>query len=355
MATSLPTTPPVAPAPRGQVTLRTGPVSARVNLRVVVLCLVLLVAVVALGVFAMMLGSLRIPAWDVVRAVLGRGTEQQDFVVNTLRFPRVLLAVLVGAALAVSGAIFQGLVRNPLVSPDIIGVDSGANLFVAFWLITGYSALFLPWVAFVGATIAAVTVYVLAFRGGVAPNRLILVGIGVGEALGALTTLLFVTGTIEEVRPAQVWSIGSVYGADWGDVRLMALAIAVLLPVGVVLMWPMRIMQLGEDSARSLGLGVERTRLVMLLVGAALAALAVSVAGPIGFVALMVPHIARLLAGPLTGSVLVLTSLIGAFFLLLADVVGQHVLPVSLPVGVVTSAIGAPYFLFLLYRTTVRV
>ena len=267
----------------------------------------------------------------------------------------MLLAVLVGAALAVSGAIFQGLVRNPLVSPDIIGVNSGANLFVAFWLITGYSYAFVPWVAFLGASVAAIAVYSLSWRGSISPNRLILVGIGVGEMLAAFTTYLFVSATIEQVRPAQVWSIGSVYGADWGDVRLLAIALVILLPIGIALMWPMRIMQLGEDSARSLGLGVERTRIIMLLVGCALAAFSVAVAGPIGFVALMVPHMARLIAGPLSGSVLVLTALLGSLFLLLADVIGQHFLPVSLPVGVLTSAIGAPYFLFLLYRTTVRV
>ncbi len=352
MGTSLPESPSM---PRGQVTLRRGTLSARLNTRVLLICLSLLAAVIGLAVFAMMLGTLRIPAMDVIRTIVHYGDDQYDFVVNTLRLPRVLLAMLVGAALAVSGAIFQGLVRNPLVSPDIVGVDSGANLFVAFWLITGLSWAFVPWVAFLGASLAAIVVYGLSWRGNIAPNRLILVGIGVGEALGALTTLLFVTGTIEQVRPAQVWSIGSVYGADWGDVRLMALALAVLLPIAIALMWPMRIMQLGEDSARSLGLGVERTRIIMLLVGCALAAFSVAVAGPIGFVALMVPHMARLIAGPLTGSVLILTALIGSTFLLLADVIGQHFLPVSLPVGVLTSAIGAPYFLFLLYRTTVRV
>ncbi|HEV2527906.1 MAG TPA: iron ABC transporter permease [Thermomicrobiales bacterium] len=352
MGTSLPELPTV---PRGQITFRSRGLSARVNSRVLLICLGLLAVVAGLAVFAMMLGTLRIPAVDVIRTIGHLGDDQYDFVVNTLRLPRVLLAVVVGAALAVSGAIFQGLVRNPLVSPDIIGVNSGANLFVAFWLITGYSWAFVPWVAFVGAALAAVVVYGLSWRGNIAPNRLILVGIGVGEALAALTTLLFVSGTIEEVRPAQVWSIGSVYGADWGDVRLMVIALAILLPVAVAMMWPMQIMQLGEDSARSLGLGVERTRIVMLLVGCALAAFSVAVAGPIGFVALMVPHMARLIAGPLTGSVLILTALIGALFLLLADVIGQHFLPVALPVGVLTSAIGAPYFLFLLYRTTLRV
>ncbi len=265
------------------------------------------------------------------------------------------MALLIGAGLAMAGAIFQGLVRNPLVSPDIIGIDSGANLFVTFWIVSGLTWSLVPAAAFAGAATAAVTIYLLSWRGGVAPNRLILVGIGIGAALSALTTLLLVSGTIEQVRPAQVWSIGSIYGADWGDVRLMAVALLVLLPISVALMWPMRILQLGEDSARSLGLGVERLRFAMLLVGCALAAFCVALAGPVGFVALMIPHIARLLAGPLSGTVLILTALIGALFLLVADVIGQHLLPVTLPVGILTSAIGAPYFLYLLYRSNARV
>ncbi len=352
---AIPMMPDAEGANYGLLTFRKGNLSARVNVGVLGLILLTLVLILITAVVAMTLGSLRIPAFDVVRTLFGHGTDQQDFVVNTLRLPRVLLALLIGAGLAVAGAIFQGLVRNPLISPDIIGIDSGANLFVTFWIVSGLAWSFVPAAAFAGAAVAAVSIYLLSWRGGVAPNRLILVGIGIGAALSSLTTLLLVSGTIEQVRPAQVWSIGSIYGADWVDVRLMAVALAILMPISVALMWPMRILQLGEDSARSLGLGVERLRFVMLLVGCALAAFCVALAGPIGFVALMIPHIARLLAGPLSGTVLVLTALIGALFLLLADMIGQHLLPVTLPVGILTSAIGAPYFLYLLYRSNAKV
>ena len=352
---STPSMPEVPTAAAHLLTLRRASFSARINLRVLGLSLLVLVVLLATAIVAMMLGSFRIPAADVLRAVAGAGTDQQELIVQTLRLPRVLLAILVGAALATSGAIFQGLVRNPLVSPDIIGIDSGANLFVTFAIVGGLGSVLVPVAAFVGAAVASVAIYALSWRGGIAPNRLILVGIGVGQALAALTTLLLVSGTIEQVRPAQVWSVGSIYGAGWGDVRLMAVTLVVLLPLAVALMWPMRILQLGEDSARSLGLGVERLRLAMLLVGCGLAAVAVALAGPVGFVALMIPHIARLLAGPLSGTVLILTALLGGWFLLLSDVIGQHLLPVSLPVGVLTSAVGAPYFLFLLYRANARV
>lgn len=352
---AIPTMPDTEAATRDLLTLRRGSLSARVNVRVLGLILLTLSLILITAVLAMTLGSLRIPALVVVRTLFGYGTDQQDFVVNTLRLPRVLLALLIGAGLALAGAIFQGLVRNPLVSPDVIGIDSGANLFATFWIVSGLSWSLVPAAASAGAAVAAISIYLLSWRGGVAPNRLILVGIGIGAALSSLTTLLLVSGTIEQVRPAQVWSIGSIYGADWADVRLMAVALAVLLPISVALMWPMRVLQLGEDSARSLGLGVERLRFTMLVVGCALAAFCVAVAGPIGFVALMIPHIARLLAGPLSGTVLVLTALIGALFLLVADIIGQHLLPVTLPVGILTSAIGAPYFLYLLYRSNAKV
>lgn len=342
------------PVASRHVTIRRPRFSLRINLRVVVLCVAVAVVTLGLAVWAMMLGRVQISAVDVIRTVLGQGDSQQDFVVNTLRLPRVLLAILVGAGLAAAGAIFQALVRNPLVSPDIIGIDSGANLFVTFWIVGGLAWTFVPVVAFAGATASALVIYALSWRGGIAPNRLILVGIGIGEVLAALTTLIVVSGTIEEVRPAQVWSIGSVYGASWSDVRVIGLPLLVLLPIATLLMWPLRVLQIGEDSARSLGLGVERLRLVMLLIGCGLAACCVAVAGPIGFVALMIPHVARLIAGPISGSVLVLTALIGGLFLLLADVIGQHALPITLPVGILTSAIGAPYFIYLLYRTNRR-
>lgn len=283
-----PTMPGAGTSASGLLIFRRGDLSARVNLRIVGLSLIALLLIALTSAMAMMLGSLRIPAIDVVRSLFGHGADQQHIVVNTLRLPRVLLALLVGAGLAVAGAIVQGLVRNPLVSPDIVGIDSGANLFVTFWIVSGLSWTFVP-AAIAGAAAAAIVISLLSWRGGVAPNRLIVVGIGIRAALSSPTTLLLARGTIEQVRPAQVWSIGSIYGADWADVRLMGLTLAVLLPAAVALTWPMRILQLGEDSARSLGFGVERLRLAMLLVGCALAAVCVALAVPIGFVALMIP------------------------------------------------------------------
>jgi iron complex transport system permease protein len=329
-------------------------VAVRVNTRVLMLIALGVVALVLLGAWAMTLGSFPIPVSDVVRSVLGAGTQEHDFIVRTLRLPRVLVAVLVGALLAMSGAIFQGVVRNPLVSPDIIGINAGASLVAVFWIVTLQSTALLPLAAFIGAVLSAVLIYVLTWKGGITATRLILVGIGVNATLSALTTFLEVRFPIEQVARAYLWTTGTVYASNWGDVRLLSVAAIVLLVVGAALMWALRVLQLGDQTARSLGQSVERTRLALIVTGCACSAFAIAIAGPIGFVAFMIPHIGRMIAGPMTGGVFVFTAVLGALYLLAADTVAQHLLPVSLPVGAVTAALGAPYFLFLLWRTNAR-
>jgi iron complex transport system permease protein len=346
---------PRPPRRHGHASVRAGFLALRINVRVLVLALLALLCLVLLGTWAMTLGSFHIPFVDVVKAVMGEGTRQSEFIVRTLRLPRVLCAVLVGAALAMSGAIFQGLVRNPLVSPDIIGINAGATVVAVFWIVTGRDWTLLPLAAFAGALLTAALIYLLTWKGGISGNRLILVGIGLNAILTAGTTFLMVRYPIEQVSSAQLWSTGTLYGRDGGDVRVLLVALLILTPAAIGLMWTLRIVQLGDDAARSVGLPLERTRLALIVAGCGLAAVAVAVAGPIGFIALMMPHIARMLAGPLSGSVMLFTALVGSLIVLAADTVGQHFLPVTLPVGVVTAAVGAPYFLFLLYRANLRI
>lgn len=349
-------TPTIAAGSRrpGHITIRNRFISVRVNYRVLGITAITAFLLVVMMTWAMTLGSFSIPFMDVVRSVFGRGNEDQEFVVRTLRLPRVLSAVMIGAALSISGGIFQGMVRNPLVSPDVIGIESGASGAAVFWIVTGQPWSLLPLAAFLGATGTAAAIYLLSWKGGIAADRLILVGIGIGAAVSAWTTFLTVRYPVEIVRPAQVWTIGSLYGNDWADIRLLVAFLVIGIPASAMLMWPLRALQLGDDITRGLGLPLERVRLTLILLACALAAVSVSVAGPIGFVALMVPHMARMIAGPLSGSVLVFMGVLGALFLLTADVVGQHFMPVSLPVGIVTAVVGGPYFLFLLYRSNAR-
>jgi iron complex transport system permease protein len=336
-------------------TFRLGGVGLRVDVRVLGLGVAGLLTLLLVGAWGMTLGKVVIPVDAVLRSVAGMGSRETDFIVLTLRFPRVLTAALIGAMLGMAGAIFQGLVRNPLVSPDVIGINAGAGLAAVGWIVTGQNQAYLPAVAFAGAVLAAAAVYVLSWTGHLAGSRLVLVGIGVNALLAAGTTFLIVRYPIDRVSSAVLWQAGTVYGADWNDVRLLAAVLAVLAPLAIGLMWSLRVLQLGDTTARTLGLPLERTRLALAVVGCGLCATAVATGGTIGFVAFLVPHVARMLAGPMTGGVMLLTGVVGALLLLGADLIGQHALPVALPVGVVTAALGAPFFLFLLYRTNARV
>jgi len=338
----------------GVVLISGAGVAFQINLRALSFVGLAVILLALLSVWAMTLGSFQIAFGDVIEAVLGSGTQQHEFIVRTLRMPRVLVAIMAGAALAMSGGIFQGLVRNPLVSPDIIGIDAGATVVAVAWILNGQDLRWLPLVAFGGAICAAALIYGLTWRGGISGNRMILVGVGVSAVLSAITTFLMLRYPIERVSSAVLWTTGSVYNSDWQDVRVLGVSLLILAPLTIILMWPLRILQYGDDTAAGLGMSVERSRLLLMAAGCGLAATAVSIVGPVGFVAFMTPHIARMLAGPMTGTVMLLSGLIGAIFLLGADIVGQHFLPVPLPVGVVTGVIGAPYFLFLLYRVNAR-
>ncbi len=345
----------IPPRRSGHRTVRRAGVAVRIDTRALRLMAIAFALLVLLMIWAVTLGSFSIPFGEVIDAIFGRGAEETRMVVRTLRLPRVLVAVLMGACLAMSGTIFQGIARNPLVSPDIIGITSGATFFAVAWMILaiGPPAL-LPLAAFVGAVTAATLVYVLSWKRGIAMNRLILVGIGIGAMLSAGSTYLTVKYPIEITRPAIVWAMGSIYASNWSDVRLLALSLLILGPIALMSMESLRTLQFGDMVSRSLGVPLERTRLTLILLGCALAAVSVALAGPIGFVALIVPHMARMIAGPPSGSVLILTALLGSLMLLGSDIVAQHLLPVTLPVGVVTGAVGAPYFLYLLYRSNVR-
>jgi iron complex transport system permease protein len=348
--------PAMTPSTRpGHITVRYGLMAYRINVRALAFAAVAFIALVLLVIWGSTLGSYDLSFADVVGAAFGRGSEDSEMVVRTLRLPRIFVAVLVGAALAVSGTIFQGLARNPLVSPDIIGINSGATLAAVVVMILGIGGIGLvPIAAFVGAIVTAAAIYALSWKKGVNMNRLILVGIGVGSILSAGITYMTVKFPLEITRPAMVWAMGSIYASNRRDVVVLSVALVVLIPIAIVLMEQMRMLQFGDTVTRSLGVPLERTRLMLIVVGCAFAAVAVAIAGPIGFVALIVPHMVRMLLGPPTGSVLIFTALLGSIMLLVSDIVGQHALPVVLPVGVVTGAVGAPYFLYLLYRSNAR-
>ncbi|GAA1376253.1 FecCD family ABC transporter permease [Catellatospora chokoriensis] len=312
-------------------------------------------AVAALFVLTMMVGSFRLTAGEVITSVLHLAdTPSVDFVVRGLRLPTALSALTVGLALGASGTVFQQLLRNPLASPDFVGITSGASLAAVSGIVLfQVGGLAVCALALGGAIAAAVVMYLLAWRDGVSGYRFILIGIGVAVFFEGLTGYMLVKAELFEARQAMHWLTGSVGQASDDELTLLGGALVVLLPLAVILSRRLRVLELGDDTARALGSRVEITRAALLATAVLLVALAVSVAGPIVFVALVAGPIANRLLGPATGGIAA-AALVGAILLLSADLVAVHLLPTPLPTGVVTGAVGAPYLLWLLATTNRR-
>ncbi|WP_028596442.1 FecCD family ABC transporter permease [Paenibacillus assamensis] len=300
------------------------------------------------------LGNTIIPPLEVVQSMLKIGSGEHDFVIQTLRLPRVLVALLVGAALAVSGAILQGIIRNPLASPDIIGITGGASVAaVAFvTLLAGtVSISFMPLAAIVGAMIVSIIIYLLAWKNGVSPIRLVLVGIGISAIMSAGTTFMLVMSPYFAAGKAYIWLSGSVYGSTWEDVYLILPVTAVVIPLVVILARNLNLQEFGDEVATGLGAAVQRQRLLLLALSVVLAGVAVSIGGAIGFVGLIAPHIARKLVGRPFGSLVVVSALIGSLLVFVADWIGRTAFyPLDIPAGIFTAGVGAPFFLYLLFK-----
>ncbi|MDF2626831.1 MAG: transport system permease protein [Symbiobacteriaceae bacterium] len=339
---------------RKAVTLRRGPLSFQINLRVIGVLLGLLAVTLGVMIINMGLGEFPIAPVDVLKTVLGLGTGEYDFIVGTLRLPRNFVAFFVGGGLALSGAILQGLTRNPLAAPDVIGITHGANLGAVAVLILAPTAplIALPGAAIGGALAAATITYTLAWKGGTAPIRLILVGMGIASALQALTTLLLTHGNVIVVSQAMVWITGSVYGRSWEHLARLLPWLVVAIPAALLLARHANALQLGDDIARGLGARVERNRGLLLAISVILAGAAVATCGAVGFVGLMAPHIARQLVGPSQGGLFPVATVAGGLILVTADMLGRTLFaPIEVPAGVITAAVGAPYFLWLLFRS----
>lgn len=335
------------------VVVRNRHASIRIDPRSIAVCAGLLMATVAIGCWSISVGDFPIPISDVVASLVGRGSDDADFVVGTLRLPRAITAVLVGAAFGMSGAIFQSLARNPLGSPDIIGFNSGAAAGAVFVIIVlGGSGAQVAAGAVFGGVVTAVIVYALAWRGGLRAHRLVLVGIGVGFSATAAVDYLLTRGEIFDVQRAAVWLTGSLNARTWDHVRTVGFGLLVLGPVAVVMQRWLDRLELGDDIAIGLGLPVNRAKLGLVLTAVGLAALAVAAAGPIAFVAFIAGPIARRLVNT-PGAAIVPAALVGALVTIAADLAARRLLaPTELPVGVATGILGAPYLLWLLTRQT---
>jgi iron complex transport system permease protein len=336
------------------------PISFRVDRRVPPAALILGLLTIALLVFSINYGQYNMSPLDVVQTLLGLNTDHPDYrnyalVVHTFRLPRILVAFMVGAALATAGTLMQGLTRNPLADPYLLGVSGGASIAAVamiVWLPTVPTA-YLPFAAFFGGVTEAALIVLLGWkRDGTAPMRLILIGIGMGAMVAAITTTLLLFGDINDVQQAYVWLTGSVYGRTWDHVTALAAWLLIFMPLAFLTARALNLLNLGDDTAKGLGVSVERTRLFALFVSVALTAAAVAIAGTIGFVGLIAPHICRRLVGPAHEGLLPISALFGGLLVVSADLIGRWVIaPSELPVGIVTAMIGAPYFALLLIRS----
>ncbi|MDR4935677.1 iron ABC transporter permease [Rossellomorea marisflavi] len=322
---------------------------------VLLMVLTMLAVIISTGI-----GDMQIAPWKVVSVFFGGGSSIDQLVVTSFRLPRILIALLAGMALAVAGGILQGMIRNPLASPDIIGVTGGAGAaVVAFLTIFSnkdntlmVSIKWLPVAAFIGAAIIAFLVYFLAWKKGVSPVRLVLIGIGISALTQACTTLLMVMGPIYRASQANIWITGTVNGSDWQDVWILLPWSIIFILLSFMITRQLNIQELGEEVATSAGANVQRQRFILLLMSTALVGGAVAFAGGIGFVGLMAPHMARRLVGSSFGALLPVAALIGGLLVMLADLIGRTLfLPLEVPAGVFTAAIGAPYFIYLLFKT----
>ncbi|MEV8176270.1 iron chelate uptake ABC transporter family permease subunit [Microbacterium sp. NPDC079176] len=346
MSASIASTP--TDATRSRMILHLGPLRMPVRRRSILVGVAAAATLIVLGILALGLGSYPLTPQEVVQTLLGGGDALHRTVVIDWRLPRAIAAITVGALLGIAGALFQTVTRNPLASPDILGLSNGAftGMLIALVLVSG-SWPVLTAGSLIGGFATAVVIWLLSARGGVHGFRLIVVGIGVSAILASLNTWLLLQIELETAMFASAWGTGSLNGVTAGPLA-GALLCALPFAVAALLLVPrLRQLELGDDTAAATGARPGRIRVVALLIGVALVAAATTVAGPVAFVALAAPQIARLVARTPHLS-LMLSALFGGVLLLGADLIAQHMLPTALPVGVVTVSVGGAYLVLMI-------
>ncbi|WP_080848529.1 FecCD family ABC transporter permease [Cytobacillus gottheilii] len=322
---------------------------------------ILTVATIVMFFVSLNTGLTKIPPLEVVKTIFGAGDEGTKMVLFDFRLPRMVLALLVGAGISLAGAILQGVSQNALADPGILGINAGAGfavvLFMFFSQGTGFaigalSIFSLPFTALAGAFVAALLIYVIAWKNGVTPVRLILVGIGINSAFGAAMLVFQLMMEPNDFTKALVWLSGTIWGTNWTFVLALLPWLLIFTPIAFYKARVLDVLNLGDPMAIGLGSHVERERRILLIIAVALAGACVSVGGGITFLGLVAPHLAKRIVGAKHARMLPVTVMLGAFLLLTADTIGRVVLaPAELPVGLVVSILGAPYFIYLLMKT----
>lgn len=331
--------------------LAAPPVSGILRPRLLAVCAGLTITVFLLFCWGIAIGDYPISLTGVVKSLTGSGDPGTVLVVRQLRLPRALTGLLVGIAFGISGALYQTMTRNPLASPDMIGLTEGAGTAVVAGIVLGWDGgLGTQALGLFGALATALTVYALAWKHGATGYRIILVGIGVSWMCTSATDYLLARGRRFEAQAALGWLVGNLNGRTWSQVTMLAAAMAVLVPMALGMTRWTRTLQLGDDVAAGLGTPVQPVRLTLMLIGVGLIAFGTAAAGPVAFVALAAPQIAQRLAGTAYPTP-VASGLTGALVVLGSDLIAREAIPgTELPVGIVTGVIGAPVLLWLLIR-----
>ncbi|WP_350300165.1 FecCD family ABC transporter permease [Peribacillus frigoritolerans] len=290
--------------------------------------------------------------------LFGQGTFKEEFILFSVRLPRIIITLLAGMALALSGAILQGITRNDLADPGIIGINSGAGVAIAafflfFPLDAGSFVYMVPLVGFIGALLTACLIYILSYKrkSGLEPVRLVLIGVGFSMALSGLMIVLISSAERAKVDFIAKWLAGNIWGTDWPFIWAIIPWLIILIPFTLYKANRLNLLGLSEPVAIGVGVSIEKERIVLLITAVALAAAAVSVTGGIAFIGLMSPHIAKSLVGPRNQLFIPVAILIGGWLLLLADTIGRNIIePEGIPAGIMVALIGAPYFMYLLLK-----
>ncbi|MCP3804747.1 iron chelate uptake ABC transporter family permease subunit [Allokutzneria sp. A3M-2-11 16] len=320
--------------------------------RTIVACFLLGASAFLLLCLEITIGDFPLTVPEVAAGLFGSGDPAALLVINEIRLPRALVGLLIGIAFGVGGLLFQALARNPLASPDVIGVTDGANTFAVATLLAGAgTGLGMSTMAVLGGFTVSAIVVGLSWKQGTTGIRIVLVGIGMAALCGSITDYLLLKSGAFQAQQAVVWLTGSLSGRTWGSVPALAVAVALLVPAALALGKWLAGLELGEDTARGLGVPVQGARLAIMAVGVGLVSFATAAAGPVAFVALLAPQIARRLVHPSVPP-LMTSGLVGAVVVLAADLVARTLLSSGeLPVGVVTGVVGAPVLLWLLARS----
>lgn len=321
---------------------------------VVCISLLLILATVMMG---MGMGSASLSFDRLIQTLLGQGTFKEEFILYSIRLPRILITLLAGMALALSGSILQGITRNDLADPGIIGINSGAGVAIAAFFLffpveVGSFVYMIPLVGFAGALITSFFIYLLAYskNNGLQPVNLVLIGVGFSTALSGAMIVLISSAERTKVDFIAKWLAGNIWGTDWPFIWALLPWLVILIPFTLYKANRLNILSLSEPMAIGVGVSIEKERIVLLLTAVALAAAAVSVTGGIAFIGLMAPHIAKALVGPRNQLFIPVAILLGGWLLLFADTIGRTIIETTIPAGIMVSLIGAPYFIYLLLK-----